>query len=285
MGEMKVLRDEIGKKRGHMALRRLVEKAGTAIQRIKPVLLMSPISVAQYLPPGTVSFDLLVIDEASQVRPEDALGAIALATQIVVVGDKKQLPPSSFFDRVLADEEDDKEGDDEYVGPDLLEGAATIGSMESILTLCEARGLAGRMLKWHYRSRDASLIEVSNREFYDGDLILPPLPLQKDPAYGLCFTRVDGVYDKGGKRDNRKEGESIVDQIADFAILLHRPSAGAVPAAAFSEMLTASDGSCSTDFRASCCPDPLGRDSLSDDEMSSSSADERRGIGGRDADM
>lgn len=217
MGEMKVLRGEIGKKRGHMALRRLVEKAGTAIQRIKPVLLMSPISVAQYLPPGTVSFDLLVIDEASQVRPEDALGAIARATQIVVVGDKKQLPPSSFFDRLLADEEDDKEGDDEYVGPDLLEGAATIGSMESILTLCEARGLAGRMLKWHYRSRDPSLIEVSNREFYDSDLVLPPSPLQKDPAYGLCFTRVDGVYDKGGKRDNRKEGESIVDRIAEHA--------------------------------------------------------------------
>jgi hypothetical protein len=69
MGEMKVLRGEIGKKRGRMALRRLVERAGTAIQRIKPVLLMSPISVAQYLAPGTVSFDLLVIDEASQVRP------------------------------------------------------------------------------------------------------------------------------------------------------------------------------------------------------------------------
>lgn len=217
MGEMKVLRGEIGKKRGHMALRRLVERAGTAIQRIKPVLLMSPISVAQYLPPGTISFDLLVIDEASQVRPEDALGAIARAAQIVVVGDKKQLPPSSFFDRVLADEEDDKEGDDEYVGPDLLEGAATIGSMESILTLCEARGLAGRMLKWHYRSRDPSLIEVSNREFYDSDLVLPPSPLQRDPAYGLCFTRVDGVYDKGGKRDNRKEGESIVDRIAEHA--------------------------------------------------------------------
>ena len=145
------------------------------------------------------------------------LGRIARATQIVVVGDKKQLPPSSFFDRVLADEEDDKEGDDEYVGPDLLEGAATIGSMESILTLCEARGLAGRMLKWHYRSRDPSLIEVSNSEFYDSDLVLPPSPLQKDPAYGLCFNRVDGVYDKGGKRDNRKEGESIVDRIAEHA--------------------------------------------------------------------
>jgi hypothetical protein len=217
MGEMKVVRGEIGKKRGHIALRRLFERAGTAIQRIKPVLLMSPISVAQFLPPGIILFDLLVIDEASQVRPEDALGAIARADQIVVVGDKKQLPPSSFFDRLLADEEDEKDGDDEDLGPDLLGGAASIGNLESILTLCEARGLAGRMLKWHYRSRDPSLIEVSNREFYGSDLVLPPSPLQKDPAYGLCFTRVDGVYDKGGKRDNRKEGERIIDRVAEHA--------------------------------------------------------------------
>lgn len=216
-GEMKVIRGEIGKKRGHLAIRRLFERAGTAVQRIKPVLLMSPISVAQYLPPASLSFDLLVIDEASQVRPEDALGAIARAQQIVVVGDKKQLPPSSFFDRVLADEEDDKEGDDENTGPDLLDGAAKLGTMESILTLCEARGLGSRMLKWHYRSRDPSLIEVSNREFYENDLVLPPSPLQEDPAYGLCFTRVDGAYDKGGKRDNRKEGEAIVARVAEHA--------------------------------------------------------------------
>ncbi len=219
MGDMRVIRGEIGKKRGHIALRRLFERAGTAIQRIKPVLLMSPISVAQFLPPGTVSFDLLVIDEASQVRPEDALGAIARARQIVVVGDKKQLPPSSFFDRLLADEEDENEGDDEDVGPDLLGGAAKIGSMESILTLCEARGLPNRLLKWHYRSRDPSLIEVSNHEFYESDLVLPPSPLQKDPGYGLRFTRVDGIYDKGGRRDNRKEGEAIVDRVMEHARL------------------------------------------------------------------
>lgn len=216
-GEMRVIRGEIGKKRGHLAIRRLFERAGTAVQRIKPVLLMSPISVAQFLPPGSLSFDLLVIDEASQVRPEDALGAIARSQQIVVVGDQKQLPPSSFFDRILADEEDEHEGDDEDVGPDLLGGAAKLGSMESILTLCEARGLGARMLSWHYRSRDPSLIEVSNKEFYKGELILPPSPLQEDPAYGLCFTRVDGVYDKGGKRDNRKEGGAIVARVAEHA--------------------------------------------------------------------
>ncbi|WP_146751241.1 DNA2/NAM7 family helicase, partial [Pseudomonas aeruginosa] len=127
-------------------------------------------------------------------------GAIARANQIVVVGDQKQLPPSSFFDRLLDDDADDDA--DEEQGEDLLGGAAKLGSMESILSLCEARGLSSRMLQWHYRSRDPSLIRVSNREFYEDGLILPPSPLQEDPAYGLCFTRVDGVYDKGGKRDN-----------------------------------------------------------------------------------
>jgi len=216
MGEMRVIRGEIGKRRGHIALRRLFERAGNAIQRIKPVLLMSPISVAQFLPPGSLTFDLLVIDEASQVRPEDALGAIARARQIVVVGDKKQLPPSSFFDR-LTSEDEEAEGPSGENDEDLLGGAAKLGALESVLTLCEARGLGSRMLSWHYRSRDPSLIEVSNREFYESGLVLPPSPLQRDPAYGLCFTRVDGVYDKGGKRDNRKEGEAIVARVAEHA--------------------------------------------------------------------
>ena len=215
MGEMKVVRGEIGKKRAHVALRRLFQTAGRAIQRIKPVLLMSPISVAQFLPPGVLEFDLLLIDEASQVRPEDALGAIARAKQIVVVGDKKQLPPSSFFDRLMSEDDEAETGRDE--DEDLLAGAAQLGALESVLTLCEARGLGSRMLSWHYRSRDPSLIRVSNREFYDDGLILPPSPTQRDPAYGLCFTRVQGVYDRGGRRDNRLEGEAIVARVAEHA--------------------------------------------------------------------
>ena len=216
MGEMKVVRGEIGKKRGHMALRKLFSSAGTALQRIKPVMLMSPISVAQYVPPGALEFDLLIIDEASQVRPEDALGAIARAGQIVVVGDQKQLPPSSFFDRLLSDEAEE-EAPEEEEGEVLLGTAASVGTMESVLSLCEARGLSGRMLQWHYRSRDPSLIRVSNAEFYGDGLILPPSPLEKDPAFGLCFTRVAGVYDKGGKRDNRIEGDAVVARVADHA--------------------------------------------------------------------
>ncbi len=162
-----------------------------------------------------------------QVRPEDALGAVARARQIVVVGDQKQLPPTSFFDRLLGDGAEDDDEDAEE-SADLLGGAARLGQLESVLSLCEARGLGSRMLEWHYRSRDPSLIKVSNREFYNDGLILPPSPLQDDPAYGLCFTKVNGVYDRGGKRDNRREGEEIVARIRDHARATPKLSLGVV---------------------------------------------------------
>lgn len=214
MGEMGIIRGEIGRKRGHKPIRWVMQNAGRMIQRIKPVMLMSPISVAQFLPAGSVSFDLLVIDEASQIRPEDALGVIARASQIVVVGDQKQLPPTSFFDRLV----DDGETSDEEDGPI----GATAADMESILSLCEARGLRQRMLQWHYRSRDPSLIQVSNAEFYGDELVLPPSPLQLDPDYGLKFTRVPGVYARGGsglgrQGTNRIEAEAVAAAVAAHA--------------------------------------------------------------------
>jgi superfamily I DNA and/or RNA helicase len=109
---------------------------------------MSPLSVAQFLPPGSVDFDLLVIDGASQLRPEDALGLVARCRQIVVVGDKKQLPPTSFFDRMIADEADS--GDGEEAAIQHGESAAPITDFESVLSLCEARGIESRMLRWTY---------------------------------------------------------------------------------------------------------------------------------------
>ncbi|MFN5127326.1 MAG: DUF3320 domain-containing protein [Sphingomonadaceae bacterium] len=224
-GAMGVVRSEIGKRKAHKPIRKLFLEAGEAVQRIKPVLMMSPISVAQFLPPDSIGFDLLLIDEASQVRPEDALGAIARAKQIVVVGDQKQLPPSSFFDRLSNNE---AQNDDEDESVNLLEGAARVSDLESILTLCEARGLSTRMLEWHYRSRDPSLIRVSNREFYGDRLILPPSPLQGDPNYGLTFTHVHGIYDRGGKRDNRIEAEAVVNKVAEHAARTPDQSLGIV---------------------------------------------------------
>ena len=134
---------------------------------------MSSISVAQFLPPTSVEFDLLVIDEASQVRPEDALGLVARVKQMVVVGDNKQLPPTSSFDRVIADEED---ADWDNISDAVFGLAAKATELESILALCEARGIKSAMLRWHYRSRHPSLIEVSNAEFYKR-LIMPPAPV------------------------------------------------------------------------------------------------------------
>ena len=215
-GQMGIIRGEIARQRRHKPIRWVMEHAGSMIQRIKPVFLMSPISVAQFLSPGAVQFDLLVIDEASQVRPEDALGAIARVRQIVVVGDRQQLPPTSFFDRLTAvDDDDDESGDAEVLGAKATE-------MESILTLCEARGFRQRMLEWHYRSRDPSLIRVSNAEFYDNSLVLPPSPLPDADDHGLQFRPVRGVYSSrsrgtGRAGTNKIEALEIVSLLARHA--------------------------------------------------------------------
>jgi hypothetical protein len=217
-GDMAIIRGEIARKRSHMPLRKLMGKVGRTIQQIKPVMLMSPISVAQFLPPGSVEFDMLVIDEASQVRPEDALGVIGRAKQIVVVGDAKQLPPTNFFARLLSDEvvDDDSEEGELDGAPDALAGAAKVGELESILTLCEARGVPSRLLKWHYRSKHPSLIEVSNSEFYR-DLFLPPSPAATREVDGFVLERVRGSYDRGGKRTNEIEAKAIIDALIAHA--------------------------------------------------------------------
>ena len=211
-GEMGVILGEIGRKRKHMPIRKLIDRTGAMVQRIKPLFLMSPISIAQFLPPGSLTFDLLVVDEASQVRPEDALGAIARVRQIVVVGDQKQLPPTSFFERLGGNDSDEEEA----------LSTTRVTEMESILTLCEARGLGRRMLEWHYRSKDPSLICVSNSEFYENRLVLPPSPLELDEHYGLSFHKVPGVYSsksRGGGRagTNRIEAEKIATVVAHHA--------------------------------------------------------------------
>jgi very-short-patch-repair endonuclease len=226
LGAMGVIRGEIGRKRNHMPLRKLMATAGPAIQRIKPVFLMSPLSVAQFLPPGALDFDLLVIDEASQIRPAEALGVVARCRQIVVVGDKKQLPPTSFFDRLIAEEADPQEADENETKPP-PNSAAALTDLESILSLCEARGIETRMLRWHYRSRHKSLIEVSNAEFYH-HLVMPPSPTLARSDKGLILRRVEGAYDRGGLRTNLVEAQAIVDAAADHARNFPRQSLGIV---------------------------------------------------------
>ena len=210
-GMVGIVRGEANKKARHMRLRKLLDTAADAVVAIKPVFLMSPLSVAQYLAPGKLKFDLLLIDEASQVRPADAMGAIMRAKQIVVVGDQKQMPPTSFFDRQVS-------GDD---GADLEDAAdiqaAQVGDMESVLSLCEARGMSGGMLRWHYRSKHPSLIAVSNHEFYDDGLVCPPSPDSVGSSTGLSFTLVDGEYQRGKKRNNPKEAQAVAEQVLAHA--------------------------------------------------------------------
>jgi len=200
-----MLRAEIARKRGHMALRRLLhpDMVGAAVQAVKPVFMMSPLSVAQFLEPGGLSFDLLVMDEASQIEPMDAVGAVARAKQIVVVGDDRQLPPTRFFQRLTT------EADGEAPAP---AGAADI---ESILGLCAARGLPRAMLRWHYRSKHESLVAVSNAEFYGGRLKVIPAPSEPTPELGVQFRHVpEGVFLDGA---NRAEAQAVAAAVLEHA--------------------------------------------------------------------
>jgi len=206
-GPTAVLIGEMAKKKGHLPIRQLMQRCGPAIQALKPVFMMSPLSVAQFLPAGALDFDMLVIDEASQVQPIDALGAIARAKQLVVVGDERQLPPTRFFSKALGDG-GDREDD---------EGGAQASDVESILGLCRARGLPERMLRWHYRSRHQSLIAVSNQQFYEGKLFIVPSPYTSEAGVGLRLHHLpEAIYDRGNTRTNPKEAKAVA-----LAVLAH----------------------------------------------------------------
>lgn len=206
-GPLGVLRAEIARRRGHMPIRQLMSRAAPAVQALKPVMMMSPLSVAQFLPPGQVAFDLLVMDEASQIQPVDALGAIARCGKVVVVGDERQLPPTRFFSRLTSNQ---PEGDEE--------DGAQVADIESILGLFTARGLPQRMLRWHYRSRHQSLIAVSNSQFYDNKLFIVPSPYTQEAGMGLRFHHVpDGVFDAGGTSANAVEARRVAEAIVRHA--------------------------------------------------------------------
>jgi very-short-patch-repair endonuclease len=197
--ELSLLENEISKQRRHIPLRQLMRRAGRALQALKPCFMMGPLSVAQYLMPGAIKFDLVVMDEASQLKPEDALGAIARASQVVVVGDRMQLPPTSFFDRVGEDEEDADEG----------ENVQAVSEAESILDVASTVHKPVRLLRWHYRSRHGSLIAFSNKEFYKSELVAFPSPTAKSPALGVKLIHVrDGVYEN---RRNLIEAKRVVE--------------------------------------------------------------------------
>jgi very-short-patch-repair endonuclease len=197
VGPAGVINQQAQLKRRHKPVRQLLAEAGDVAQRLKPCFMMSPLSVSQFLPPG-LGFDVVIFDEASQVKEADAICCLYRGTQLIVAGDQKQLPPTSFFDRMADDDED--------LDDDILD-------FESVLDRCKAQGFPGLPLNWHYRSQHESLIAFSNRSFYDGRLSTFPGAVFESPSLGVELFRVDGVYHRGGTRDNPIEAEKVVDRV------------------------------------------------------------------------
>jgi hypothetical protein len=200
MGAAGIIEREVQKKTRHMPVRTLLGKVGDVAQQLKPCFMMSPLSVSQFIPPG-LRFDVVIFDEASQITPADAVNCIYRGDQLVVAGDDRQLPPTSFFERTADEAEDsyDEEQFDEF---------------ESMLDLCKgAASLPSLPLRWHYRSRDESLITFSNYTFYDGSLITYPGARTDGVDLGMELFVVDGVYRRGTSRDNRIEAETVADRV------------------------------------------------------------------------
>lgn len=194
--EFSLLENELNKKKRHIPIRQLISRASGALKALNPCFMMSPLSVAQYLPPNQVEFDVLIVDEASQLRPEEALGSIARVNQIVIVGDPKQLPPTSFFDSMNKAEDED-----------------TVASeSESILDICLNLYKPIRQLRWHYRSQHESLIDFSNQQFYDGNLIVFPSPISKNSAeLGVKYHYIENSAYQSSR--NKVEAKIIIEHL------------------------------------------------------------------------
>jgi len=206
-GEVQVLFKEFNKQRRHLPLRKLFATIPNLLTQLKPCLLMSPISVSQFLDPEKAKFDLVIFDEASQLRSEDAICSVYRGKQLVVCGDNKQLPPTTFFEQGMS-EDLPEESEDQSA-------SESFDVFGSVLDAC-ASVMPQRQLKWHYRSEHESLIAFSNSIFYDYSLVTFPSWLQEDESLGVKFVYVpDGVYDRGGRRDNVREAERVVGLVEE----------------------------------------------------------------------
>ncbi len=202
--------------RPRMSIRKMMRQAGRAIQAFKPCFMMGPQAVAQFLEPGTVKFDIVVMDEASQLKPEEAIGAIARGTQLIVVGDPKQLPPTTFFDRLSLTSDD---GEDEG-----QQAAALIS--KSILDVCMGHFQPVRTLRWHYRSKHESLIAFSNHNFYRGNLIIFPSPYPKGKSLGVHYHYIaNGIYQD---QMNVVEAKQVSDAVINHMLNYPNDSLGVV---------------------------------------------------------
>ena len=199
--ELGILQKQFKLQRGQMALRKLFKKSPNIVQQISPCFMMSPMSVSQYLDPEKMNFDLVIFDEASQIKPEHSVGAIIRANQLVVTGDDKQLPPTSFFQKMSMEPQD---GDDE---DDIM--------LDSILDECSTMpSFTQSDLRWHYRSRDEALIQFSNIKFYSNKLYTFPTSYKDNKSLGLELHHIkDTVYDRGGSATNREEAKALMKHV------------------------------------------------------------------------
>ena len=192
--EISILKRNIANGGRGNSIRSIIDNIPTLLPRLCPCMLMSPISVAQYIDINAEKFDLVIFDEASQMPTSEAVGAIARGKALIVVGDSKQMPPTSFFTTTQVEEED-----------------ADIDDMESILDDCITLSLCEHQLNWHYRSKHESLIAFSNSQYYGNRLLT--FPSIDDRVAKVTLVPIDGVYDKGRTRSNRAESKAIVNEI------------------------------------------------------------------------
>ena len=192
--ELGILKRAIKSNGRMMSVRKLFDQIPSLLRRLCPCMLMSPISVAQYIDPSFPKFDLVIFDEASQLPTSEAVGTIARAENAVIVGDPKQLPPTSFFSSNRVDEEN-----------------ADIEDLESLLDDCLAVSMPQEYLKWHYRSRHESLIAFSNSKYYDNKLYTFPSP--DDLVSRVTVIHPEGFYDKGKTKQNKAEAQAVVAEI------------------------------------------------------------------------
>ena len=211
--EMVLLNYLMPQQRPRMPVRKILTRAGGSIQALKPCFMMGPQAVAQYLAPGVIKFDLVIMDEASQLKPEEAIGSVARGGQLVVVGDPKQLPPTSFFSRMTQDGDG---GDDHFTTTDA----------ESILDVCSSHFRPTRSLRWHYRSQHHSLIAFSNHSFYRGNLVIFPSPYGQGGKLGVrAVYLADAIYEN---QTNLREAKRVVDAVVEHIATRPNESLGIV---------------------------------------------------------
>lgn len=192
--EIGILQRAIKNRGRGVSIRRLFDQIPALLPRLAPCMLMSPISVAQYFDVDTKHFDIVIFDEASQLPTCEAVSALARAKQSVIVGDPKQMPPTSFFSTIKLDEEN-----------------MDVEDLESILDDCLSLSVPSKYLLRHYRSKHESLIAFSNVNYYDNKLLT--FPSADDLNRKVKYHQIAGFYDKGKTRTNRFEAGAIVEYI------------------------------------------------------------------------